>query len=343
MTGPLPRRRPAAIAAGLVVCGVLLGGSALTGCPGRPAAHGSPPAAAAPAAAPASGPPASAAVPSDASADASAAGDGAGDPVTVFEMADPVVHYQEHVAAQLALLAGQTKVLARDTEAGDDAAAKQDWRTAHLTYHRLGAAYGAFGALGQAIDGLAGGLPGGTDNPGFTGFHKVEQVLWRGGGARAAAPATARLAQDVAALQGRAGQLDISANTFSVRAHEILEDTLQVTLTGADDYGSGTATSTAAADLDGTRTVIELLRPLLERRSPGLTARIEAQLNAVGAALTAAVPAAAPQAAPAAGSGQGTAIAALPLPQRQRLDAAVGQALETLAVVPGLLKVQDED
>ncbi|HEY6798919.1 MAG TPA: EfeM/EfeO family lipoprotein [Kineosporiaceae bacterium] len=259
------------------------------------------------------------------------------DPVTVFEMADPVVRYQEYVAGQLALLVRQTRTLADDTAAGDDAAAERDWLTAHLTYHRLGAAYGAFGDLGKAVDGLARGLPRGTADPGFTGFHQVEYLLWRGGGARAAAPAAARLARDVVTLQARAGQLDIPANTFSTRAHEILENTLEFTLTGADDYGSGSGAATAAADLDGTRTVVGLLRPLLERRSPRLPARIDADLSAVQGALAAAT------AGGATGSGTGTPIARLPLAQRQRLDAAVGRALETLSVVPGLLAVQDED
>ena len=46
-----------------------------------------------------------------------------------------------------------------------------------------------------------------------------------------------------------------------LRAHEILEDTLQFQLTGSADQGSGTNLATAAANLDGTQAVLDALAP----------------------------------------------------------------------------------
>ena len=278
----------------------------------------------------------------------SGAADSLTDPVTVFELADPIVHYQAQVVAGVARLDEQVRALAHDVDAGDLPAARSDWLTAHLTYHRLGAAYGAFGDLGTAIDRLAHGLPGGVADPDFTGFHRVELALWSsgpGGGTAGAAAPTARLVRDVAALRARVGALEIPANTFTLRAHEILEDTLQFQLTGQDDYGSGSGLATAQADLEGTRSVVALLRPVIDRRRPALGAQIDAALAGVASALTAALTSAATSAPTSAAGegGGGQAIGTLPAPLRRRVDAAVGQALETLAPVPGLLAVEEDD
>ena len=256
------------------------------------------------------------------------------EPVTVFELAEPVVRYQEQVAAGLARLETQVGALARDVAAGELDAARADWLTAHLTYHRLGAAYGAFGDLGEAVDRLEHGLPGGTADPGFTGFHRVELALWSAGGTAAAGPPTGRLLHDVHALRGQAAALEITPNDFTVRAHEILEDTLQFQLTGRDDYGSGSSLETAQADLDGTRAVVALLRPVVVSRRPVLAAEVASALDGVDAALAA---------ARRAGGGRLPAVTALPPDRRRRVDAAVDNALEALAPLPGLLAVEDEN
>ena len=259
----------------------------------------------------------------------SPSGVAAGDAVTVFELADPIVRYQAYVADRLAVLDGQVQALSRAVTAGDLAASRADWLAAHLTYHALGAAYGAFGDAGQAIDGTASGLPGGPADPRFTGFHRVELALWSGGGTAAAVAPAARLAQDVAALRARAGRLEISANDFTTRAHEILEDTLRSRLTRRDDYGSGSGLATAAADAAATRTVVGLLRPILAQHHPDVVALLDRRLTTLDGALH---PAGAP-----------VPLRSLGRPQRQRIDAAMGAALEELAVLPGLLHVEEED
>ena len=86
-------------------------------------------------------------------------------------------------------------------------AARVAWLTAHLDYQRLGATYAGFGDLGDAIDGLPSGLPGGAANTSLDGVPP--------GGARpvGTGPAERRRA-DVAALD-RA----VSALPALVRQH----------------------------------------------------------------------------------------------------------------------------
>jgi iron uptake system component EfeO len=113
------------------------------------------------------------------------------------------------------------------------------------------------------------GCPG-CATPGFTGFHRVEYGLWHGESASGLRGAADQLAKDVRALESSWPQQRMDPADTGLRAHEILENTVQFELTGRTDYGSGTNLATARANLDGTRCCSDRLRPLLKTRDPGL-------------------------------------------------------------------------
>jgi len=101
------------------------------------------------------------------------------------------------------------------------------------------------------------------------------------------------------------------------------------TLTGDDDYGSGTGLASVTADMAATRELLALLAPALAPRSPYLVAIAESQLTKALVAINS---------TRTDGSGW-IGIAALPQLERERVDAAVGAALETLAPIPDVLHV----
>ena len=116
-----------------------------------------------------------------------------------------------------------------------------------------------------------------------------------------------------------------------LRPHEILEDALRDSLSGNDDYGSGTDLASVTADVAATRELLTLLEPALLIRAPGLVGTARRQLTAVVRAVDA-----------ARVGGAWPAVATLTLGARERIDAAVGAALETLALVPDRLQVGGE-
>ncbi|HEX4108256.1 MAG TPA: hypothetical protein VHX88_09000 [Solirubrobacteraceae bacterium] len=86
-----------------------------------------------------------------------------------------------------ATLRGQLATLERRLGAGDLAAAGSAWLAAHLSWLALGqgdGAYGAFGNLGNEIDGTAAGDVGTTSSPSFTGSSSTS-----GGATTSPAPA----------------------------------------------------------------------------------------------------------------------------------------------------------
>ena len=255
-------------------------------------------------------------------------------PVQAGQLVGPMLTYRRYVDGLAVTLRAQVATLRAAIAAGDLASAEAAWLPAHLTWLAIGqddGAYGAFGELGREIDGTAAGLVRGVDDPGFTGFHRVELDLWSRGDLGAASADAAELAAVVGRLSGSRIAIDLSLgaaslSAWTLRSHEVLEDALRDSLTGDDDYGSGTDLASVTADVAATREVLHLLAPLIAPRAPYLLGTAAAQLRALDAATSAGHV-----------DGRWIAVTALPTSTRERVNAAIGAALETLARVPDLL------
>jgi high-affinity iron transporter len=255
-------------------------------------------------------------------------------PVTVNDLTPPNKLYQVYAAGQLAGLAKSVAAIQDDLRHHDIAQAKRDWLTAQLTWERVGASYDSFGDLGTAVDGLPDGLPNGVNDKGFTGLHRLEYGLWHGSqhGQPAAelVPVANTLAKDVATVQKNLTSDDLAGDPtqLPLRAHEVIEDALRDHLSAIDDEGAGAAYAMTYADTQVDKVMLGYLAKLLEQRKPGLVATADSQLGTLQSALLA-----------TKANGQWQSLTQVTTEQRQRVDAATGALLESLASVPDLLEV----
>ncbi|MFF7645789.1 imelysin family protein [Streptomyces canus] len=249
-------------------------------------------------------------------------------PVTQQELIPPTLAHQKWIRSRTVELARRTDVLRAAVDRGDLAAARAAWLPAHLVYERMGAAYGTFGDADAEINGTTAGLSGGVRDRGFAGFHRVEYGLWHGESASSLRGPADRLAEAVRALRKRWPDQRMDPADIGLRAHEILENTVQFELTGRTDYGSGTDLATARANLDGTRALLGHLRPLLKTRTTGLT-RIDTWMNRTQHALDA-----------FDHHGRWTPLAELTRAQREKVNADLSELVERLAEVAALTDVR---
>jgi hypothetical protein len=245
-------------------------------------------------------------------------------PVTRNDLLAPARQYHDWVAAGLNTLAGQAGALAADVRTGNLGAARTAWLTAHLTYQRLGAAYDAFGDLGDEIDGLPDSQAG-VHDPDWTGFHRLEYGLWHGQGAGQLTGVANKLVADIRGLRASWPDQEIDLIDMGLRTHEILENALQFQLSGHDDYGSGTTLATTQANIDGTRELLTILHPLLAPRYAGLPA-VDSWLDRLQSLIG-------KERRP---NGTWVSVSALSTSQRQQIDAACSQALEALAPIAAI-------
>jgi len=245
-------------------------------------------------------------------------------PITQADLVPAVKTYEAWVAAHLGTLARQVRTLDDDVARGDLAAARRDWLTAHSTYGTLGGAYDAFGDLGDAIDGLPTTGTTALADHDLTGFRRIEALLWAGRSASTVRPATRALVADVASLRVAFRTAQVDPIDLGIRAHEILEDAVQVQLSGVADGASGTTLAEIRAGVAGTRAPLDALRPLLKARGVDLTDvddaldRLERTLRGYDH------------------DGRWTPRTDLTTTQRERLDAEVDTCVERLATVAAL-------
>ncbi|WBP90679.1 iron uptake transporter permease EfeU [Kitasatospora cathayae] len=250
-------------------------------------------------------------------------------PVSEDDLKAPLDSYKDYVNKGLATLMTQTQKIQADVRAGDLATAKADWLTAHLQYASLGAAYGTFADLDKKIDGRPDGYADKAQDPGFTGFLRLEYGLWHGQSAADLTPVADELAQNVAKLVHDFPSQDFDPGDLPLRAHEILENTLQFELTGDTDMGSGTNLATTQANLAGTQELLTLLQPLLDERDPQVLIKVNAGMKRVGDLVA------------AAHTADGwTPLDKLPADARRQLNGATGQLLEDLSPIPALLEIR---
>jgi iron uptake system EfeUOB component EfeO/EfeM len=249
-------------------------------------------------------------------------------PATPAEYRGPIRAYRGHVLRQLARMAVNVAVLRRAIAAGDAAGARAAWRAANGRYQTIGAAYGAFGELDRAVSGSPAGLPRGIRDPHFTGLHRVELALFgRRSLADAAAPADA-LARALARMRARVPHLEIDPLEYSLRAHEVLEDTLHLQLTGQASPWSGAAYDAVAANVAGTREVLRTLTPMIDARSRAARRQAQRSLSGVASALG--------ELRRRHGGAYPT-LNATPRRERELVAARVAAAAESLAAIPELI------
>jgi iron uptake system component EfeO len=253
-------------------------------------------------------------------------GGGAILPLTQDQLNSITSQADAYVASGLATLVPQVAALAADISAGRLPAARTAWLTAHLRWERLGSAYGMFGSYDDTIDGTPFGLPGGANDPGFTGFYRLEYGLWHGQSAAELAKSASQLALDLRVLRTAWPGIELpithAVGDLALRTHEILEDAMQNQLSGLDDFGSGTTLATFAAGIDATQAQLGILRPYLSSRYPqtsALYSSLDQLQRLIDAEKT---------------SRGWTPASRLSTSQREQLDAAAGQTVELLAPIP---------
>ncbi|HTA98336.1 MAG TPA: EfeM/EfeO family lipoprotein [Solirubrobacteraceae bacterium] len=244
----------------------------------------------------------------------------------------PTAQYRAYAVGQLGLMESQVKHLESALAANDRTGAQEAWRAVYVRYLRLGAVYlvGPLATLNQAIDGNAGGLPGGTASPQFAGLHRIEYGLWTSAQPRTLLSQARQLNLNVRRLRGVLGKVSIEPLEYATRAHEILEDAARDLLSGADVPWSQEGVLATNAGLQATEEVIATLRPLLMGRENTIPI-VKTELAALRSVIASLA---------AAHGGSLPSNTQLTQAQAELLDGTLGGTLEALSQVPGSLETE---
>jgi len=194
--------------------------------------------------------------------------------------ADPLLEkatsaYRGYVGVQAGRLLAGTRGFVAALHAGDLQKARGMFGPVRYHYEAIEPVAESFGDLDPAIDARANDV---EDPSKWTGFHRIEQILWVRGTTAGTAQLGERLLRDVTTLTRRARTLQFQPAQLANGAVELLNEVATSKITGEEDRYSHTDLSDFAGNLAGAQTAFRLLRPaLVDRGHAGLADTIAAR------------------------------------------------------------------
>ncbi len=216
------------------------------------------------------------------SGSASGAASGSGSGITVdtgVTTSDPAVQeavarYTAYVRDQVDQLVADTKVFTDAVRTGDIEAAKAAYAPSRQAWERIEPIAGLVSTIDRSVDARVDDFDS-VDDPQWTGWHKLEYLLWETGDISDAGALADRLDADLASLQEAVAGLEIPPAAVLVGAAELIEEVSAGKITGEEDRYSHTDLWDFAANVEGSQQAFELLEPAVEAADAGLAAAIE--------------------------------------------------------------------
>jgi iron uptake system component EfeO len=178
--------------------------------------------------------------------------------------------YRTYIAGQSDQLLAATKQFTAALHAGNVARAKALYGPTRAYYERIEPVAESFGNLDPEIDARINDVAKPSE---WTGFHRIEQILWVKGTTAGTGPYATKLLADVTTLDRKVRTLSFQPAQLANGAVELLNEVATSKITGEEDRYSHTDLSDFEANLTGAEKASELLRPALVEQGDGKLAQ----------------------------------------------------------------------
>ena len=188
----------------------------------------------------------------------------------------PLSEYRVYLATQGSVLIRAVDALQQTVVAGDLAQARSLYVPARAAYQRIAAAAQRLAELDNAINARADYYEKREQDPAFGGFHRLEYGLFQQNTVDGLAPVAQKLAADVAELKKQLLAQPLPPEQLVNIVSRNLRGLADIRTNGEEERYSHTDLNGFAANLEGARKVIDLLRPLLAKSAAELLPGIDA-------------------------------------------------------------------
>jgi len=193
--------------------------------------------------------------------------------------------YRTYITDESDKLLTNTKTFVAALNAGDLAKAKELFGPTRYDYEAIEPVAESFGDLDPEIDARANDVDSPAD---WTGFHRIEQILWVKGTTAGTHAYARKLLADVTTLNRKVRTLSFQPAQLANGAVELLNEVANSKITGEEDRYSHTDLSDFEANLSGAQKAFVLLRPALVKQGDGkLATTISERFAAVQTGLAA--------------------------------------------------------
>ncbi|OBE93526.1 peptidase M75 [Mycolicibacterium elephantis] len=211
-------------------------------------------------------------------ADATTTSAAAAVPAEVLDKA--AADYKAYVANNIDELQRVVKVFTDAVRAGDLQAAQDAYAPSRVPWERIEPIAGLVEDIDRKIDARVDDFAG-VDDPEFTGWHRLEYILFEQNTTEGGAPFADQLDSDVAALKEQFPSVEVKPVDVANGAAELIEEVSDGKITGEEDRYSKTDLWDFDANLQGARDAVGKLNPALVEADPALLGKIDAGINSV--------------------------------------------------------------
>ena len=185
-----------------------------------------------------------------------------------------MAEYSGYVSDQTDEIIARTTVFTDAIRAGDLAAAKAAYAESREPWEAIEPIAGLIPDIDGAVDARVDDFSGPND-PAWTGWHRLEYLLWEKNTTAGGAKLATQLDTDLASLKSGVSTLEIPPAAVALGAAELIQEVSEGKITGEEDRYSKTDLWDFQANVDGAKKVIEVLTPALEAADPALLADIQ--------------------------------------------------------------------
>ncbi|WP_324727873.1 iron uptake system protein EfeO [Pseudomonas chlororaphis] len=194
----------------------------------------------------------------------------------------PLSEFRVYLSSQGTTLIKAVSALEQAIQAGDLAQAQALYLPARAAYQRLAPAAQRLGELDNSINARADYFEKREQDPGFVGFHRLEYALFQQRDLSGLAPIAQRLLSDVTTLKQQLLAQSLPPEQLVSLVARAQRSIAEVRAgSGEEERYSHSDLNGFAANLETTRKVVDLLRPLLAKPAAPLLAQIDSALGAL--------------------------------------------------------------
>lgn len=194
--------------------------------------------------------------------------------------------YRAYVIAEIDELLKKTTDFVDKINKGDVESAKRLYALSRMHYERSEPIAESFGELDPKIDARLADLEEeGKSEKDWSGFHKIEKILWETNSTKGAEATGAQLLNDIKELRAKALTAKVDAELMLTGAVDLLNEVSTSKITGEEDIFSKTDLYDFAANIEGAQKIYDILKPHLLKKDKNLAKDIEAQFKNVNSLL----------------------------------------------------------
>ncbi len=192
--------------------------------------------------------------------------------------------YQAYAVEQTKQLAGVVKTFTDAVRAGNLQAAQEAYAPSRVPWERIEPLAGLVEEIDGKVDARVDDFAG-VDDAAFTGWHRLEYLLFEKNTTDGGAPFADQLDKDIATLNQQMPSVEVKPVDVAVGAAELIEEVSEGKITGEEDRYSKTDLWDFDANLQGSQVAIEKLTPALQEANPELLGKINTGFTDLNATL----------------------------------------------------------